>query len=438
MSDIINYPVVIPDQTGNAGDVLGTDGSKMSWQVGGGGGGITQLTTDVTAGPGSGSQVATIAANAVTTAKILDANVTLAKVANIADATFLGNNSGAPAAPLALTVAQTKTALNLAGSNTGDQTITLTTDVTGSGTGSFAATIAAGAVTLAKQANLAANSIQGNNTGSPATPLALTAAQTNTLLGTGTIITALSGDVTATGSGQGSVAATIANAAVSLAKMANLAANSVIGNNTGSSATPIALTTAQLKTLAGYYTSGDSPTFAALTLTAFSGALSAAAGVISAGTLSEANGGNGSTTKPGHYTTVVSSAVATSCTGSATTVIPFATVTTNVGSAWTSPTYTVPVTGAYQINFHLRITIIASTAMGLTAGIFVGGALRHSFGPGVFTSSVLQVTCDITGAALVALTATNTVDIRVVNSNATARALNGTATDNILSVVGPF
>ena len=48
----------------------------------------------------------------------------------------------------------------------------------------------------------------------------------------------LTGDVTA---GDGSNATTIAAAAVTLAKMANLAANSVIANNTGSSATPTAL-----------------------------------------------------------------------------------------------------------------------------------------------------------------------------------------------------
>ena len=42
---------------------------------------------------------------------------------------------------------------------------------------------------------------------------------------------------------------TISNAAVSLPKMANLAANSIVGNNTASAATPIALTAAQVKAL---------------------------------------------------------------------------------------------------------------------------------------------------------------------------------------------
>jgi len=58
--------------------------------------------------------------------------------------------------------------------------------------------------------------------------------------GGGSGITSLTGDVTATG--PGAAAATIANAAVTLAKMANLAADSLLGNPTGSSATPSAIT----------------------------------------------------------------------------------------------------------------------------------------------------------------------------------------------------
>lgn len=48
--------------------------------------------------------------------------------------------------------------------------------------GSSVTTIPAGTVTLAMQANLAANSMVGNNTASPATPIALTAAQIKTFL----------------------------------------------------------------------------------------------------------------------------------------------------------------------------------------------------------------------------------------------------------------
>lgn len=146
----------------------------------------------------------------------------------------------------------------------------LTGDVAASGTGSVIATIQPNRVTLAMMFNLAANSIIGNNTGSAATPLALTGTQVTAMLspfatgtqgvvpasGGGTVnylradgtwqppgLTALTGDVTA--AGNGSQAATIANGAVTLGKMANLAANSIIGNNTGSAATPIALTATQ-------------------------------------------------------------------------------------------------------------------------------------------------------------------------------------------------
>jgi hypothetical protein len=62
----------------------------------------------------------------------------------------------------------------LSGTNSGDQTITLTGDVTGTGTGSFATTIANSAVTVGKMANLAANTILGNDTAAAAAPTAIT------------------------------------------------------------------------------------------------------------------------------------------------------------------------------------------------------------------------------------------------------------------------
>lgn len=108
--------------------------------------------------------------------------VSLAKMANMATASLIYRKTAGTGAPEVNTLATLKTDLGLTGTNSGDQTITLSGDVSGSGTGAITTVIGAGKVTLAMQANLAANSILGNNTGSAATPIALTASQTKTLL----------------------------------------------------------------------------------------------------------------------------------------------------------------------------------------------------------------------------------------------------------------
>lgn len=232
--------------------------------------------------------------------------VSNSKLANVATATFKGRTTAGTGAPEDLTVAQAKTLLNLAGTNTGDQTITLTGDVTGSGTGSFAATIANDTVTNAKSANMATATIKGRTTAGTGDPEDLTATQVKTLLaiaagdvsglaaiatsgsasdlsGTkpSTFITdfteaaqdsvgvmvdstivyndatpslgraAITGDVTISA---GSNAATIPAGTVTLAQQANLAANSIVGNNTGVAATPIALTATQTTAMLNVFT----------------------------------------------------------------------------------------------------------------------------------------------------------------------------------------
>ncbi len=183
----------------------------------------------------------------------IDANVvTNTKAADMAANTLKGNNTGSAADPADLTVAQAKTLLNLTGTNSGDQTITLTSDVTGSGTGSFAATIANNAVSNAKAADVPTATFKGRATAATGDPEDLTVAQTKTLLNlTGTnsgdqTIT-LTGDVT--GSGTGSFAVTIANNAVSNAKAADMAAATFKGRVTAGTGDPEDLTGTQATSL---------------------------------------------------------------------------------------------------------------------------------------------------------------------------------------------
>lgn len=115
------------------------------------------------------------------------------------DLGLTGTNSGDQASIVGITgtIAQFNTAITdgdmatgggtATGSNTGDQTITLTTDVTGSGTGSFATTIANSAVTLAKMADVATATVFYRKTAAAGAPEVQTLATLKTDLGlTGT------------------------------------------------------------------------------------------------------------------------------------------------------------------------------------------------------------------------------------------------------------
>ena len=149
-------------------------------------------------------------------------------------------------------------------------------DITVGGTGTTM-TINNNVVTFAKLQDIPANSFLGNNTGVAADAIAMTPAQAKTLLaigaadvsGLGAMATSTDaanlsgtlpaarlpafagGDVT---SAVGTVTLTLGPGAVTLAKMAQLPAETIIGNNTALDATPIALSRAQFTNLLNTFT----------------------------------------------------------------------------------------------------------------------------------------------------------------------------------------
>lgn len=138
----------------------------------------------------------------------------------------------------------------------GGGTIHTSAPLSGDGSVGTPATIAAGALPLSAIANQSDLTINCNNAGVSGPPLACTAAQARTVLNLapvaqsgsatdlslGTLaaarLPAFTGDVT---SPAGSNVNTIAAGAVTLADMANLANQTVIGNGSGGSAVPAAL-----------------------------------------------------------------------------------------------------------------------------------------------------------------------------------------------------
>jgi hypothetical protein len=183
------------------------------------------------------------------------ASATQPGLVNTTTQTFAGNK----------TFSGTVAASNLSGSNTGDQTITLSGDVTGSGTGAITATLATvnanvGSFGDASHVSAVTVNAKGLITAAASTSIQIAESQVTGLVSdlaakqaTGNYITALTGDVTA--SGPGSAAATIAANAVSNAKAAQMATNTIKGNNTGGTANAADLTVAQVNAILPVFTS---------------------------------------------------------------------------------------------------------------------------------------------------------------------------------------
>ena len=255
---------LVPASGGGTTNFLRADGTFASP---GTGNAITALTGDVTAS-GPGSAAATIANSAVSNAKM----------ANMAANSIKGNNTGGSAAPLDLTTTQVKTMLDLSGTNSGDQTITLTGDVTGSGTGSFATSIANGAVTNADLRDSAGLSVIGRSANTTGSPADITAGSDfNILRRSGTSIGFGAVDL----SQSGAVGTSILGVANGGTGAASLTSNGVVyGSGTSAVGVTAAGTTGQV--LKGV--TGLAPSFGAVSLTADV-----------SGTLPVGNGGTGLT-----------------------------------------------------------------------------------------------------------------------------------------------
>lgn len=189
----------------------------------------SQTGNQVFASPDGTSGVATF--RALVTADLANDLVTYAKIQNVTTDRLLGRDTALAGDVEELTVSG---GIEFTG-GPGIQRSALTGDVTASA-GSNATTIANDAVSFAKMANLATDTLIGRDTTGTGDPEALSVSGGLEFTGAGGIQrSALTGDVTASA---GSNATTIANNAVSDAKLRDSAGVSVIGRSANSTGDP--------------------------------------------------------------------------------------------------------------------------------------------------------------------------------------------------------
>jgi len=281
------------DATGTAVEALSVAQAKTLLDLTGTNSGDQTITLsgDVS-GTGTAGITTTIGALKVVEGMIAANAVTFAKMQTVGASVFLGNDATGTAVE-ALSVAQAKTLLDLTGTNSGNQTITLTGNVTGSGTASFAATIAANAVTYGKMQQSVVGFTVIGRTGTGSGSHAEIVAGTDGVLrrsGAGNLVfgTIVTDNITAN--------------AVTYAKMQAITASRFLGNDaTGTVVEELDAT--QARVILGLAV-GDSPTLTGLTISGLSnGVVHSATGVLSgsavvltsevSGILPLANGGTG-------------------------------------------------------------------------------------------------------------------------------------------------